>query len=355
VELGAKEVSLILAIFLASTVHAADEGCYSRLTKDLNCNTIEEVDEPPVDLSETVCASTVDADGNPYPNADYYHSYFTYGCAYPTAWMDLDGDGFVGDGGEANNHGVITLYDSSGLPSSTRTLSCDNCEGVANSDQLDGDCDTVGDACDNCPEVANAYQTDEDTDGHGDVCDNCWDHYNPTQTDQDSDSRGDVCDNCPTILNPAQNDADSDDLGDACDNCPTIGNPSQDDTDGDSIGDVCDNCWENPNSDQADSDNDGAGDICDNCPNDANQSQDDQDGDGIGDACDDDYTAPDDGDDSDPSAEPDGGDDDLAETDASNAREKENSSCSLLRNTTKTLPLAIIALFTIVTRRHEGD
>ena len=141
--------------------------------------------------------ANVFAAGNPYPNADYYVEYFAFGCANPVAWMDLDLDGFVGNGGMANNYGRVTVIDTDGLPS--RRARCSATTARVCRTPTSPTWTAMDSAMsDNCPEVANSDQTDEDMDGFGDLCDNCWDIYNPNQADQDNDYDGDACDNCPT-------------------------------------------------------------------------------------------------------------------------------------------------------------
>jgi MYXO-CTERM domain-containing protein len=99
----------------------------------------------------------------------------------------------------------------------------DNCVGLANPDQANGDADVAGDACDNCALIENADQADQELDGVGDACDNCVAFDNADQADQDGDEVGDACDNCPDTANADQADADLDGVGDACEAAGTGG------------------------------------------------------------------------------------------------------------------------------------
>src|SRR5205085_3449866 len=85
---------------------------------------------------------------------------------------------------------------------------------------VDGDADGVVDCHDNCVGLANPSQADGDGDLRGDACDDC--PADPAN-DADHDGRCGNADNCPSLANPAQENADGDALGDACDPCPEIG------------------------------------------------------------------------------------------------------------------------------------
>ncbi|HEX5042348.1 MAG TPA: thrombospondin type 3 repeat-containing protein [Candidatus Polarisedimenticolaceae bacterium] len=133
----------------------------------------------------------------------------------------------------------------------------DNCPGVVNTDQTNGDNDIAGAVCDPNdadPSVPGSLLAfDLDGDGFVASLDNCADAFNSDQTDLDGDGTGDACDldadgdqvanaadNCRMLANTGQGDADGDGLGDACDNCPFASNPRQGDRNRNQLGDACD-------------------------------------------------------------------------------------------------------------------
>ena len=240
-------VAAALALLLPTTASATD----------LNCNGIEFLAEDLVDLGDPVCEANTDDEGEPYPHQDYYFWYEDFGCLYPVINNDQDGDGL--------GFGPIQVTDPETGASLIVILTCDNCGGVYNPEQLDADADGAGDVCDNCVEVPNPMQGDFDEDTIGDDCDNCPLVVNLSQADTDLDLVGDDCDNCILVENPDQADIDEDLYGDACDNCPSLAN-DQTDRDADGWGDVCDNCLYVPNTTQTDLDGDDVGDECDVCP-----------------------------------------------------------------------------------------
>lgn len=250
--------------------------------QDLDCDTIDVADERPVDLDDPICAATIDPETDePYPNADYYIDYGSFGCLLPVADLDVDGDSLGGNGEP------ITLTNEDGVVVLTYDLSCDNCPFDYNPDQADVDCDGIGDLCDNCLFEPNRPQTNNDGDCIGDACDNCPLADNTDQRDTDFDEAGDACDNCPLDFNPQQQDGDNDFWGDDCDNCPEDYNPFQEEDDEDTIGSICDNCPFDFNPYQEDRDYDGIGDVCDLCPDvPSKRNEPDRDGDGVGDSCD---------------------------------------------------------------------
>lgn len=309
-------------ILLYSAAYAASVCTTEPFIQDLNCNGVDVVDEVSVDLTNPECLVNTNTYGIPFPNADYYYDYVSYGCLVPLLGLDLDFDGLGG--------GDLALMPDELFPDIVITLTCDNCPEIWNREQLDTDCDNVGDpcdncvlvynptqddrdedgfgdfcdtcplsafvpqedydgdfygdACDNCPDVFN-FQADEDQDGVGDDCDSCWDIENPDQLDYDLDRVGDACDICPDAYDPAQRDGDDDGVGDNCDVCPNM-SEDQSDEDSDGVGDTCDICSTIPNADQLDVDRDDYGDACDVCPLEFDPRQIDADFDGLGDACD---------------------------------------------------------------------
>ncbi|MES2643374.1 MAG: putative metal-binding motif-containing protein [Myxococcota bacterium] len=307
---------------LFSAAYAAKVCSTGPFIQDLNCNGVDVVDEVPVDLTIPACLANTNTNGIPLPNADYYYDYVSYGCLVPVTGLDIDRDGLGG--------GDLSLMPDERFPDVVVTLTCDNCPEIWNREQVDTDCDNVGDACDNCVDVPNPTQDDRDEDGLGDFCDscpidafvpqddfdedgmgdwcdicpdvastgadedrdligdecdNCWDVDNVDQLDLDGDGLGDECDTCPIDYDPTDLDTDEDEVGDVCDVCPNM-DEDQTDTDKDGVGDTCDICPLTPNADQADVDNDGYGDLCDTCPSTFDPRQIDTDFDTVGDSCD---------------------------------------------------------------------
>jgi hypothetical protein len=123
---------------------------------------------------------------------------------------------------------IVLDTDGDGVPDAT-----DNCDTVANPDQIDTDGDTLGNACD----------ADDDGDGVIDGADNCPTTVNPTQTDTDGDGIGNACDSTP--VGP---DNDGDGVPNGTDNCINVANPGQQDADGDHVGDACDAAPNDPNN-----------------------------------------------------------------------------------------------------------
>ncbi len=109
---------------------------------------------------------------------------------------------------------------------------------------LDSDNDGIIDGLDNCNSVANADQLDTDSDGIGNVCD-----------DDDNDGVLDINDNCPLVSGTANGcpDADADGVADANDSCANT--PSGETVNANGCSDS-----------QLDDDNDGVNNALDQCP-----------------------------------------------------------------------------------------
>jgi len=101
----------------------------------------------------------------------------------------------------------------------------DNCPDNYNPFQEDGDLDGRGNVCDVCPtnpdcDADNVSDGPLDPDGTGPIVagpDNCVLVPNTNQLNQDADSFGNACDNCPTVTNQDQFDINNNGIGDACD------------------------------------------------------------------------------------------------------------------------------------------
>jgi uncharacterized delta-60 repeat protein len=206
-----------------------------------NCQTISNVDQlnSDGDYDGNVCDYDDDNDGVLDPLDK-----FPLNAA---ASSDIDADGFPGSWSVTCN---VTCQSNSGLI-------LDNCPTQANTDQLNTDGDSQGNACD----------SDDDNDGVADTSDKF-----PLNAAASSDTDAD---GFPGSWNAACNVTCLANSGLILDNCPTTANVTQLNFDGDAQGDACD----------VDDDNDGMPDTWDAFPFDATESG-DYDGDGVGDNAD---------------------------------------------------------------------
>jgi hypothetical protein len=191
---------------------------------------------------------------------------------------DGDSEGNACDSDD-DNDGVADASDAFPLDA-TESVDADG-DGIGNNADStpngDTDSDGVDNLADNCASISNADQLNTDGDSEGNACD----------SDDDNDGVADTSDAFPLDASESV-DTDGDGIGNNADNCVAVTNAAQTDTDADGFGDACDNT---PNGD---TDNDGLDNAADNCPLVANANQLDYDADGAGDACDDPVPLPDD-------------------------------------------------------------
>lgn len=214
---------------------------------DDNDGTPDSTDAFPLDASEQTDTDG-DGTGNNADTDDDNDGTPSNTDAFPldsAEQADTDADG-IGNNADSDD-------DNDGTPDSEDAFPLDPSLSEATEDSVDTDGDGLVDDEDNCPTISNTDQLDADGDSTGNACDQ----------DDDNDSVPDSADNCPLNPNPDQADLDADGNGDACD--------ADDDNDG--VSDTADNCPVNANPDQLDSDLDSQGNACDT----------DDDADGVGD------------------------------------------------------------------------
>lgn len=104
-------------------------------------------------FGQSVCGA--EGSASPHPIDLIVGGAYTNPAVPPNTFI-MNGLAQVFSVGDEDNDGVID--------------NCDNCLGIANTDQADTDGDNIGDACDNCPTSYNPDQSDIDGNGTGDPC-----------------------------------------------------------------------------------------------------------------------------------------------------------------------------------------
>ncbi len=274
---------LCLATLLPSAAHAAGEGING--SPD-NCPLLTNPDQKnwdgdlwvinKPDTGGDLCDEDDDNDGRKDTTDLFPHN--------AAEWADNDKDG-LGDNADPDddNDGVFDFVAGTIL---------DNCQFIANPNQLDTNSDGEGNVCDNDDDgddrldINDAFPlnieewSDRDGDLIGDKADDDNDNdgsKDDVDLDDDNDKINDVDDNCQYISNPGQLNTDvnvllvGDNNGNACDN----------DDDADGVPDITD-AFPLDINEQVDFDRDGVGDNGDKFPSDSTESA-DNDNDGVGD------------------------------------------------------------------------
>ena len=189
----------------------------------------------------------------------------------PNEWLDTDSDG-MGNNADPDDDNDSVLDADDAFPFDASESADTDDDGVGDNadafptdanETLDGDLDNVGDNADNCVDVKNTDQLDADNDSLGNACDD--DDDNDGITDEYDAFPLDTSEQIDTDADGIGNNADDDDDNDgATDNSDVypLNNLYSADSDGDGMADA----WEllygldpnDPSDASSDTDNDGA-------------------------------------------------------------------------------------------------